>query len=185
MPQLEDARRLEAQLDQARLDEQRASFGWWSGGRSTAIATDHAVAVAPGGVEHPIGRAVEVDAIDLVRLPHSAARPRAAARQVRAGAGACASRTRPVKWVVSCSGWLASVRRRDQTAVGDEVVTDRGSGRASNSRVRGSSRKNLHGARNATSSTATTVQPVAAADATSAKPSMPITPGSTGVPSMR
>ena len=100
--QFEDARRLEAQLDQSRLDEKYGIVGPVVWRKVFREATDDTVAVTPGGVDHPIGRAVEVDAVDVVAP--TICRSALARVVVRAVGRLATSRTRPVKWVVTCSG---------------------------------------------------------------------------------
>src|ERR1039458_6966691 len=97
---------------------------------------------------------------------------------VAAGSEPSTSPTRPVKCVTNCSDPSASdleATSRQSTfnpAPSSNGVTEM-------VKVRGSSRKNLNGAWNSTSSMAATVQPGADAEAASAKASTPITPGRT------
>ena len=65
---LEDARRLEAKFDQPRRDRERLVARVMIVGKVGGHLTDGAVLIPPRPLQHPVGRAVEVDAVDVLGL---------------------------------------------------------------------------------------------------------------------
>ena len=94
-------------------------------------------------------------------------------------------RTRALKWTRSCagsSGFGWTIER--SSALTTISPTPPGDATAWRCSVAGWLRKNLNGSRNDSSSIAATWKPGHRTLATSAKASVPITPGSTGTPSI-
>jgi hypothetical protein len=181
---LKQAGRLEAKFDQPRRDRERLIVGVMIARKVGRHLTDGAVLIPPGPLEHAISRAVEVDAVDVFGVDDRSLR-RTERQAVRRFAKLCGQTYAAGKMRLDARiGLVGEDAAAGQPAIRDQAIAIEPEPRLDGDRARLAAIE-LERRQEFDILDCFHRQPGAIDSAASAKPSIPITPGSTGVPSMR